>query len=190
MGSGAKPVGRMGARKRLRFSGCLKTLRVSSGLLQIQECIEGYGRVREGRLIGCSIIPKKRGLTDIGARVVTMIQDQNGGIWIGTPLGVNRFDGTVWHAVDGAEIGQLNQGVQTIYEDRTGVLWFGLSRNNRRQSGNLISRFDGVDWEIFSVNDGLPNSDVQTILEDNLGNLWVGTTSRRGNLRRFQFGML
>ena len=117
------------------------------------------------------------GLTDIGARVVTMIQDQNGGIWIGTPLGVNRFDGTVWHAVDGAEIGQVNQGVQTIYEDRTGVLWFGLSQNNRRQSGNLISRFDGVGWEIFSVNDGLPNGDVQTILEDNLGNLWVGTTA-------------
>ena len=117
------------------------------------------------------------GLTDIGARVVTMIQDQNGGIWIGTPLGVNRFEGTVWHAVDGAEIGQLNQGVQTIYEDRTGVLWFGLSQNNRRQSGNLISRFDGVGWEIFSVNDGLPNGDVQTILEDNLGNLWVGTTA-------------
>ena len=117
------------------------------------------------------------GLTDIGARVVTMIQDQNGGIWIGTPLGVNRFDGTVWHAVDGAEIGQLNQGVQTIYEDSTGVLWFGLSQNNRRQSGNLISRFDGVGWEIFSVNDGLPNGDVQTILEDNLGNLWVGTTA-------------
>ncbi|MCG9133721.1 hypothetical protein J5I95_18780, partial [Candidatus Poribacteria bacterium] len=117
------------------------------------------------------------GLTDIGVRVVTMIQDQNSGIWIGTPLGVNRFDGTVWHAVDGAEIGQLNQGVQTIYEDRTGVLWFGLSQNNRRQSGNLISRFDGVSWEIFSVNDGLPNGDVQTILEDNLGNLWVGTTA-------------
>ncbi len=117
------------------------------------------------------------GLVDIGARVVTIIQDQNGGIWIGTPLGVNRFDGTVWHTVDGAEIGQLNQGVQTIYEDRTGVLWFGLSQNNRRQSGNLISRFDGVGWEIFSVNDGLPNGDVQAILEDRFGNLWVGTTA-------------
>ncbi len=117
------------------------------------------------------------GLIDIGAVVVTMIQDQNGGIWIGTPLGVNRFDGTAWHAVAGAEIGQLNQGVQTIYEDKAGVLWFGLSQSNRLQSGNLISRFDGVGWEIFSVNDGLPNGDVQTILEDNLGNLWVGTTA-------------
>ena len=117
------------------------------------------------------------GLIDIGGRVVTMIQRQNGEIWIGTPLGVNWFDGSVWHPVDSAEVGLLNQGVQVIYEDKAGVLWFGLSQSNRPQSGNLISRFDGVDWEIFSVNDGLPNGDVQTILEDRFGNLWVGTTA-------------
>ena len=117
------------------------------------------------------------GLIDIGGRVVTIIQRQNGEIWIGTPLGVNWFDGSAWHSVDSAEVGQLNQGVQVIYEDRAEVLWFGLSQSNRPQSGNLISRFDGVDWEIFSVNDGLPNGDVQAILEDRFGNLWVGTTA-------------
>ena len=117
------------------------------------------------------------GLIGIGGRVVTMIQRQNGEIWIGTPLGANWFDGGVWHPVESAEIGQLNQGVQVIYEDKVGNLWFGLSQSNRLQSGNLISHFNGVEWEIFSVNDGLPNGDVQTILEDNLGNLWIGTTA-------------
>lgn len=117
------------------------------------------------------------GLIDIGGRVVTMIQRQNGEIWIGTPLGVNWFDGVGWQTVDGAEVGQLNQGVQVIYEDDVGHLWFGLSQSNRLQNGNLISRFDNVGWEIFSVNDGLPNGDVQAILEDHLGNLWVGTTA-------------
>ena len=117
------------------------------------------------------------GLTGIGGRVVTMTQRQNGEIWIGTPLGVNWFDGSVWHPVESAEVGQLNQGVQVIYEDKAGGLWFGLSQGNRLQSGNLISRFNGVGWEIFSVNDGLPNGDVQTILEDRLGKLWVGTTA-------------
>ena len=120
---------------------------------------------------------QQAGLIGIGERVVTMIQRQNGGIWIGTPLGVNRFDGAVWGTVDSAEVGQLNQGVQVIYEDKAGALWFGLSQSNRLQSGNLISRFDDVGWEIFSVNDGLPNGDVKTILEDNFGNLWVGTTA-------------
>ena len=119
---------------------------------------------------------QQQGLIGIGALVVSMIQRRDGEIWVGTPLGVNRFDGAVWHPVEGAEVGQLNQGVQVIYEDKAGHLWFGLSHGNRRQSGNLISRFNGVGWEIFSVNDGLPNGDVQTILEDSLGNLWVGTT--------------
>lgn len=120
---------------------------------------------------------QQTGLVGIGRRVVTMIQRRNGEIWIGTPLGINRFDGTAWHAVEGADIGQLNQGVQVIYEDEAGALWLGLSQSNRLQSGNLISRFDGIGWEIFSVNDGLPNGDVQTILEDHLGNLWIGTTA-------------
>ncbi len=118
----------------------------------------------------------ERGLIGIGARVVTMIQRQNGEIWIGTPLGVNWFDGEIWCPVNDAAVGQLDQGVQVIYEDEVGDLWFGLSRSNRLQSGNLVSRFDGVGWEIFSVNDGLPNGDVQAILEDHIGNLWVGTT--------------
>ena len=117
------------------------------------------------------------GLIDIGGRVVTMIQRQNGEIWIGTPLGVNWFDSVGWQTVDSAEVGQLNQGVQVIYEDDAGHLWFGLSQSNRLQNGNLLSRFDNIAWEIFSVNDGLPNGDVQAILEDHLGNLWVGTTA-------------
>ena len=120
---------------------------------------------------------QQTGLIGIGGRVVTMIQRQNGEIWIGTPLGVNRFDGTAWRAVDGGEVGQLNQGVQVIYEDKVGDLWFGLSQSHRLQSGNLISRFSNLGWEIFGVNDGLPNGDVQTILEDHLGNLWIGTTA-------------
>ena len=120
---------------------------------------------------------QQAGLIGIGERVVTMIQRQNGEIWIGTPLGVNWFDGAGWQTVDGAELGQLNQGVQVIYEDGVGHLWFGLSQSNRLQNGNLISRFDNIEWEIFSVNDGLPNGDVQAILEDHLGNLWVGTTA-------------
>ena len=120
---------------------------------------------------------QQTGLIGIGGRVVTMIQRQNGEIWIGTPLGVNWFDGTAWRPVEGEEVGQLNQGVQVIYEDRVGDLWFGLSQSHRRQSGNLVSRFSNIGWEIFGVNDGLPNGDVQTILEDHLGNLWIGTTA-------------
>ncbi len=138
---------------------------------------QGVWNLSRGQVDWLQYYNQQTGLIGIGGRVVTMIQRRNGEIWIGTPLGVNRFDGVVWSTVAGAEVGQLNQGVQVIYEDKAGALWFGLSQSNRLHSGNLISRFNNVGWEIFSVNDGLPNGDVQTILEDSLGNLWVGTTA-------------
>ena len=177
MGSGARLVGQTGGPQETEI---FKIFEDIAGFIWVAAdtgVYRGLWDDSQGQINWLQRYTQGAGLINIGARVVTMAQRQNGEIWIGTPLGVNWFDGTAWHAVDGAEIGQLNQGVQTIYEDKAGVLWFGLSQSNRLQSGNLISRFDGVGWEIFSVNDGLPNGDVQTILEDDLGNLWVGTTA-------------
>ncbi len=117
----------------------------------------------------------------IDNRILTILQRRNGEIrriepveiWIGTPLGVNWFDGAMWHPVANAEEGMLNQGVRVIYEDVAGNLWFGLSSSSTPER---LSRFDGSRWDIFGVNDGLPNGIVQAISEDSLGNLWVGTT--------------
>ena len=112
----------------------------------------------------------------IDNRISTIMQRGNGEIWIGTPLGVNWFDGETWHPVVGLEQGQLDQGVQVIYEDMAGTLWFGLLQKTRIQTGNLLSRFDGGVWEIFSADEVL-NGDVQAISEDGFGNLWVGTNA-------------
>ena len=97
----------------------------------------------------------------------------SGEIWIGTPLGVSRFDGEIWRAVVNAKDGQLHQGVQTIYEDQSGHLWFGLLPG---EGTHILSHFDGSQWQVFGVDDGLPHGIVQTIAEDDAGTLWVGTT--------------
>ena len=113
----------------------------------------------------------------ISNRVLTMIERRSGGeIWIGTPRGANWFDGETWHPVPNAE-GGLEQGVQTIYEDESGDLWFGLSPNN---TPNRLSHFDGVRWQVFGINDGLPNGDVQAIAVDATGRLCIGTTGGVG----------
>ena len=106
-------------------------------------------------------------------RIMTAVQRANGEIWIGTPSGVNWFDGNTWYAAPNAEEGNVNKGVSVVFEDRTGNLWFGLSPRSRPY---LISRYDGVEWEVFRVEDGLPNGDVQAIAADGNGNIWVGTT--------------
>ena len=110
----------------------------------------------------------------IDNRILTAIQRRNGEIWIGTPAGVNWFDGETWHPVANAEEGRLNGGVQVIYEDEAGNLWFGLSLRSRP---NLLSRFDGAQWEVFGFRDSLPSGVVGAITEDSLGNLWIGTTA-------------
>ncbi len=109
----------------------------------------------------------------IDNRISAAVRTQNGEIWIGTPSGVNWFDGNTWRAVPNAEEGSVNKGVRVVYEDRIGNLWFGLSPQSRP---NLLSRFDGVQWEVFRVQDGLPNGDVQAITADGMNNIWVGTT--------------
>ena len=116
----------------------------------------------------------------IDNRVLTAIQrgsdgatGNEGEIWVGTPIGVIWSDGEAWHpvlnAVDG---GRLNAGVQTIYEDKAGGLWFGLLPGG----SDKLSHFDGVQWRVFSGDDGLPKGDVHAIVADDTGNLWVGTT--------------
>ncbi len=105
--------------------------------------------------------------------ITTAVRRENGEIWVGTPSGVNWFDGNRWRAAPNAEEGSLNKGVRVVYEDKMGNLWFGLSRPNRPY---LVSRFDGAEWEVFRIEDGLPNGDVQAIAADGLNNIWVGTT--------------
>ncbi|MDE0185920.1 MAG: Ig-like domain-containing protein [Candidatus Poribacteria bacterium] len=105
--------------------------------------------------------------------ITAAVRRQNGEIWVGTPSGANWFDGNRWRAAPNAEEGSVNKGVRVVYEDKMGNLWFGLSRPNRPY---LVSRFDGAEWEVFRIEDGLPNGDVEAITSDPLNNIWVGTT--------------
>lgn len=94
-------------------------------------------------------------------------------IWIGTPVGVNRFDGETWGPVLDVVDGQPGVGVQTIYEDEAGGLWFGLLPG---AAADLLSHYDGVQWRTFGAEDGLPRAIINAIVDDDAGNLWIGTT--------------
>ena len=96
-------------------------------------------------------------------RILTMVQRKNGEIWVGTPLGINRFDGKSWQVAS-------NKETHIIYEDKDSDLWF-----VHNTIPNFLSHFDGTNHFTFGLNDGMPNSRIQTIRQDKDGNIWIGT---------------
>ena len=73
----------------------------------------------------------------------------------------------LWETLDVLD-GLPSPRVHDILQDREGNLWFG-------STGTGVSRYDGEQFLIFTVEDGLASNDVRCILEDQKGHLWFGT---------------
>ena len=91
--------------------------------------------------------------------VLSMLQDRDGLIWIGTTNGLNRFDGCtfkVYKRSDGLPDNQIN----ALEADNDGRLWIGTSKGLCLMEGQEINvcRADGY---------------VRALLCDNEGFLWV-----------------
>lgn len=103
-----------------------------------------------------------------------VLEDRQGNLWFAsTDSGVYYHNGkslpnrqSVFQHFTTRE-GLVNDRVMSIYEDKSGVIWFG--------TGGGISRYDGKSFQNFTTKKGLPNNDITTIMEDKTGKLWIGT---------------
>ncbi len=105
-----------------------------------------------------------------------VVQTHDGYLWIGTPLGLSRYDGQRFRHYSRADSLGVS-GVRSLIEDRHGRLWIGAD-------DGLVC-YDGADFIRYSVDDGLPDNAVKALLEDRQGTLWVGTAA---GLCRFDQG--
>lgn len=103
-----------------------------------------------------------------------VLEDSRGNTWFtSTDSGVYYYDGkSIQHFT--TNDGLANNQVQSVYENKAGIIWFG--------TGGGISRYDGKSFQNFkSPNAPLFykekqwNNDINTIIEDKTGKLWVGT---------------
>lgn len=97
-------------------------------------------------------------------------QDERGELWLSLFVGgISRFDGINFRSfIQDVEQSERSSQIQTVFEDRAGILWFGTR--------NGLLRYDGSASRFITTKNGLPDDDVRAIAEDDQGRLWVGTS--------------
>jgi ligand-binding sensor domain-containing protein len=101
------------------------------------------------------------------ARFFSLLEDIKGNFWFATyGSGVYYYDGKSFQHFTTKE-GLANNQVFTMYEDKTGGIWFGAN--------GAISRYDGKTFQNFTPAEGLSDKDVTSIMEDKNGKFWFGT---------------
>jgi len=111
--------------------------------------------------------------------VYTIHEDRLGVLWIGTINGLNKLipgesEGSspvfITYKADLNNPQSLsNDEVLSIYEDSSGVLWFGTVGG--------LNKFNRADetFSYYTEKDGLPNDLIYAMLEDDKKNIWIST---------------
>ena len=113
----------------------------------------------------------------VNSSVRAMFVDQDQRVWAGTwGAGLFQFQNGKFRRV--ALPGRVSPRIQAIHQDRAGSLWVGTDGG--------LARWDGIQWSVFTVENGLSGETVRAIADDREGNLWVGTF--RSGLNRLHNG--
>ncbi len=95
----------------------------------------------------------------------TILWGKNNTLWIGTNEGLNYYKDGVLHKF---ELPHTSIAIRSLMEDRAGNLWIGTY-------GAGLIKYDGVNFKIFNVKNGLTHNYIHSLLEDSKGNIWIGT---------------
>ncbi len=100
--------------------------------------------------------------------VQTLLQTREGFVWLGTEVGLVRFDGSGFEVFDKTSNPALpGNDIHCLAQKRDGGLWIGTSEGLARWKDGVIRNFTQAD--------GLPGTDVRALVEDRSGVLWVYT---------------
>ncbi|HZL42420.1 MAG TPA: two-component regulator propeller domain-containing protein [Verrucomicrobiae bacterium] len=109
--------------------------------------------------------------------VLGITQTEDGYLWLGTPRGLVRFDGTEYKLFDFSHLAGVRSTIVTsISRSRGGGLWFGLERGGFGFcDGRNISLLGRDEW-------GGKGLFVQSLFETRQGDLWIGAERLGGKL--------
>ena len=101
--------------------------------------------------------------------VSAIAQDAGGYLWLGTDIGLVRFDGvrfSRWTSFGTTQLPRVS--IRTLCLASDGSMWVGFG------SLDGVSRVQAGQVRNFSVADGLPPTDIVAIVEDAGSKIWAG----------------
>jgi signal transduction histidine kinase/ligand-binding sensor domain-containing protein len=113
--------------------------------------------------------------------VQALVQTKDGFIWLGTEVGLVRFDGNSFQVFDKNSSPALpGNDIRCLLETRDGALWIGTSEGLARWKDGAVTA--------FTIKDGLPGNGIRALIETGEGIFWVWTDGglARKNEDRFQ----
>lgn len=103
------------------------------------------------------------GLTD--NFIWDIMEDNQGNIWVGTDMGVDKYDGMNWESITTRD-GLLDNVVLSIEQDVDGIMWFGTQYGLSIQTNIGMLNIDSLYGESF-----IPYK----LFSDSRGRMWIGT---------------
>src|SRR5215813_5869353 len=122
----------------------------------------------EGKDIRFTHLSGTQGLSQ--TRVDEIIQDDQGFIWFGTQVGVNRYDGYKFKVFSHDPVRPSSLSgtfVYSLFKDRSGVIWVG--------SDQSFDRFERATETFTHFHIDTPDPIVIHISQDSAGMLWLAT---------------
>ena len=118
--------------------------------------------------------------------VIKVLQDKQGFIWVGTQLGLYRYDGYEFkkyhHDPDDATSLAHNY-VNTLFVDSAGGLWVGTNGGVLHQYQSMSDNFTRFPFDKHYPNTSRSNSVIMSIAQGDDNSLWVATLG--GGLSQF-----
>jgi signal transduction histidine kinase/ligand-binding sensor domain-containing protein len=100
--------------------------------------------------------------------VQALVQTRDGFVWLGTEVGLVRFDGNGFAVFDKNSTPALpGNDVRCLLETQDGALWIGTSEGLARWKDGVVTA--------FTTANGLPGNGIQALLEAANGHLWAWT---------------
>jgi signal transduction histidine kinase/ligand-binding sensor domain-containing protein len=100
--------------------------------------------------------------------VQAVLQTKSGFVWLGTEVGLIRFDGNSFETFDKNSSPPFpGNDVRCLMETKAGVLWIGTSEGLVRWQDGKIA--------LLTMANGLPANGIRGLVEDNNEELWVWT---------------